>query len=164
MTTRNRTAVKRRIEALAAHALVDFTDGQGRPIAVSYTWNGDEVTDSTFFLGPIEGPSEPTSVGSSGKTRTKDDFTIKGYIQVNGYKDAEEAEAAAETALVAFEEYLGSAKNLRHPDVPFDASPDFDGVESPYIGNVDGPRHSFPQGLLVYGWIEFDITCTTRIH
>lgn len=165
MTVRNRAAVKRRLVALAKFALRNATDGRGRPVTVEYAWPGDNSTDAFLFLGAPEGPSEPESIGANQKRLTRDQFTVRGWIQTYGHRDAETAEEAAMALLVAVEEYLsGGPKNLRHTDVPFDPQPDFDGIQSPYIANVDGPAHTFAQGDLVGGLITFDIACTTTIH
>lgn len=165
MTTRNRAAVKRRLVQIAEHALDGITDARERPVVVTYTWDGDEVKDTSFFFGLITGPSEPVAIGKSpGKKRMSvDSFTIAGFVLSHGHQDGLAAEEAAEDLLRTFEDVLARCNHLRLPGLDDGDAEAYAGIQDPYISNVNGPQHSHGLGI-VQGWVEFTISCKTTIH
>jgi hypothetical protein len=163
VTTRNRAAVKRRLVQIAEHVFDGRTDARGRPVVVTYTWDGDEVKDTSFFFGLITGPSEPTAMGSE-KRRQVDEFTIAGFVLSHGHQDGLAAEAAAEALLVDFEETLSRTRRLKLAGIIDDGDPaSYAGIDDVYISDVNGPQHSHGLGI-VQGWVEFTISCKTIIH
>lgn len=163
MTTRNRAGVKRRLVEFAEHAVADLTDVRGRPVTVRYTWPGDDTTDTALYLGTTDGDLTPETI-STIKGVSRDDFTIQVYIETHGHADGLDAEAEAEAILVAFEEVLLASSRLRHPDIDDGDTASYHGIASAYIGPVEGPFHSFPQGDLVIGRIIADVVCRTDLY
>jgi hypothetical protein len=151
-----RANVKRRLVDVLGHALPE--------VNVAYTWAGDEATDSTLWLGESLGVLEPESMDRTGHLVT-DEWTISCSIEMHGYQEALDAEAAVEDALSRLDAVLRAAKRLRQ--VPGlsdgDVSPKLRDVR---LGNVDGPFHSNPQlagGDLIAGFATFDLLCTADL-
>ena len=151
-----RANVKRRLVDVLGHALPE--------VNVAYTWNGDEATDSTLWLGESIGPLTPESMDRTGHLVT-DEWTIRCAIELHGFDEALLAEQAVEDAVTAVDEVLRAAKRLRQiPGLSDgDVSPK---VRNVTVANVDGPFHSNPNlagGDLVMGFASFDLLCTADL-
>lgn len=161
MRGRNRAHVKARIRDIAADIYGD------EQMTVSYSLDTTPQTNGYFLLLDSEGTAEPEDLAG---TLFTDRYVQKARIEVHGEETAEAAEAEVERLLRMFDVGIATPKALSHPGVPFDTDPDtdapyFDGVQTPWIGQVDGPQSGMPQsGGPIVGWVEFDIEIRCHIN
>ena len=147
-------------DALEAQA-ARITELEAHNRRLAGTMTGDTATDHTLWLGESLGALEPESMDRTGHLVT-DEWTISCSIEMHGYQEALEAEAAVEDALSRLDAVLRAAKRLRQiPGLSDgDVSPK---VRNVTVANVDGPFHSNPNlagGDLVMGFASFDLRCT----
>lgn len=184
MTARRRAAVKRRLVEIATYAfaegltIVDATDDTAArvlttadPVAegsealsVAYTWQGENVTTPTFFLGITTGRTDPDLLRSDHPSA--DTFTIEGRIEIPRFLTGLAAEEAVERMLNAFDSTLRSTRRLVHSDIESEMDPGEFTVDWCLIGEVDGPYHGFPdaaRSASISGGCFFTIEAHTSI-
>lgn len=161
MRGRNRAHVKARIRDITRDFV--FAD---EDVTVSYSLDSQPVTNAVFLILGCTGANELEDLTA---TLFTDRFVVKARVESHGHDDAETAEIEAERLLRLFEVRISASKNLTHPEVPYDTDdggyPPFDGVQTPFLGEIDGPQSGMPQtGASIVGWVDFEIECRCNVQ